>query len=152
MLARAEFFRVGCRGVLGEGRCGDLDSGKLLEDPDEVFPWVDLPAAAAFDVFFLAPARAGEATAVSAGAGVASAAAAAVALDVFFLAPASAGEATAVSAAAMAVPAAVVASAPVAAAAVAAADCLAFLPALFIARVWSFPMDDRKNGRLVEND
>lgn len=49
MLARAEFFRVGCRGVLGEGRCGDLDSGKLLEDPDEVFPWVDLPAAAAFD-------------------------------------------------------------------------------------------------------
>ena len=35
--------------MLGEGRCGDLDSGKLLEDPDEVFPWVDLPAAAAFD-------------------------------------------------------------------------------------------------------
>ncbi len=49
MLARAEFFRVGCRGVLGEGRGGDFDSGKLLEDPDEVSSWVDLPAAAAFD-------------------------------------------------------------------------------------------------------
>jgi hypothetical protein len=35
--------------VLGGGRGGDFDPGKLLEDPDEVFPWVDLPAAAAFD-------------------------------------------------------------------------------------------------------
>ncbi len=32
-----------------EGRCGDLDSGKFLKVPDGVFPWGDLPAAAAFD-------------------------------------------------------------------------------------------------------
>ncbi len=49
MLARAEFFRVGFGGVAGECPGGDFYLGKFLKDPDEVFPWVDLPAAAAYD-------------------------------------------------------------------------------------------------------
>ena len=33
----------------GEGLGGDFYFGKFFEDPDEVFPWIDLPAATAFD-------------------------------------------------------------------------------------------------------
>lgn len=49
MVARTVFFRVGRRGVVGKGVGGDFEHWKLLEDPDEVFPRVDLPATAGFD-------------------------------------------------------------------------------------------------------
>jgi hypothetical protein len=35
--------------VVGEDVGGDFVFGKLLEDPDEVFPWINPAAAAAFD-------------------------------------------------------------------------------------------------------
>lgn len=45
----AQAFGVGLGGVAGEGSGADFYFWQFFKNPDEIFPWINFPAAAALD-------------------------------------------------------------------------------------------------------